>query len=168
MTGTSYAARALRYHGVANYSLDARLVEEGDEIYLRVWQPSGDDSDIADRLRKNTYSWGAKNVPLKAPARPSTSIVPIIANPVPAFQQVPEEKVDEIVNRLTKTMTVAVKARYAQETEESVSPKRPMCRKTAKGGPGILRSSRQTSQDDKAVRFRDTPQPPHTPKQKRR
>ena len=65
MTGTSYAARALRYHGVANYSLDARLVEEGDEIYLRVWQPSGDDSDIADRLRKNTYSWGAKNVPLK-------------------------------------------------------------------------------------------------------
>ena len=65
MTGTSYAAHALRVHGVANYSLDARLVEDEDEIYLRVWRPPGDDSDIADRLRKNTYSWGAKTVPLQ-------------------------------------------------------------------------------------------------------
>ena len=65
MTGSSYAAHALRVHGVANYSLDARLVEDEDEIYLRVWRPPGDDSDIADRLRKNTYSWGAKNVPLQ-------------------------------------------------------------------------------------------------------
>ena len=65
MTGSSYAARALRYHGVANYCLDARLVEDGDDIFLRVWQPTGDDNDIAYRLRKNTYSWGAKNFPLQ-------------------------------------------------------------------------------------------------------
>ena len=65
MTGSSYAARALRYHGVANYCLDARLVEDGDDIFLRVWQPTGDDNDIAHRLRKNTYSWGAKNFPLQ-------------------------------------------------------------------------------------------------------
>ena len=86
-------------------------------------------------------------------------MVPIIANPLPAFQQVPEEKVDVIVTRLTKTTTLAVRARYAKPSDDLQMLMRQ--KKPAKTGHGILRSSRHAPPDDKAVRFRETPESAH-------
>ena len=87
-------------------------------------------------------------------------MVPIIANPLPAFQLVPEEKVDEIVTRLTKTTTLAVRARYAKPSDALQMLMRK--KKPAKPDHGILRSSRHAPPDDKAVRFRETPESAHS------
>ena len=169
------------------------------------WQPSHGAwvTAITNMFSKSNH---ARVVPLQTPARPSSSVVPIIANPVPAFQQVPEEKVDEIVTRLTTSMTAAVKGRYAPETDDELTlPQKHQSKlgyqqvserkvdeivdrltksmtvavraryaqppddlqmlmrqkKPAKICHGILRSSRHAPPDDKAVRFRETPESEH-------
>ena len=168
--------------------------------------PPSDGAWVAEAIT-NIFSNNARVVPLQTPARPSSSVVPIIANPVPAFQLVPEEKVDEIVTRLTTTTTAAVKERYAPETDDAATlPQKHQSKlgyqqvserkvdeivdrltksmtvavraryaqppddlhmlmrhkKPAKAGHGILRSSRHAPPDDKAVRFRETPESEHS------